>query len=75
MSYITYVQPDENDLKKVETCRFIKHLKNVFASNISYITVKQSCLGSDVFTVSLNKRLTNLLGYVTMTVIISLTHN
>jgi len=48
-------------LKKVETCRFIKHLKNLVASTISYITVNQSCLGSFVFTVSLSNWLTKLL--------------
>jgi hypothetical protein len=63
MSYITYVDPDDNRLKKIETCRFIKPLKNLVASNSSYITINQSYLGSVVFSVSLNKGHTKLLRY------------
>jgi len=39
MSYITYVHPDDGQFKKVETFRFVEHLKNVVVSTVSYITI------------------------------------
>ena len=34
--------------KKAEACRFIKHLKNLVASIISYVTINHSNLGPAV---------------------------
>lgn len=64
MFYITNVQPDEKTiffLKKQKSVVLLNAYKTLVASTISYITVNQSCLESDVFTVSLNKRLNKLL--------------
>jgi len=41
--HITYIIYNDNDrFKKVETCRFIKHLQNVFVPNRCYINIKRS---------------------------------
>ena len=39
MSYITYVYPDYDQFKKVETFLFIEHFKNLVVSTVSYITI------------------------------------
>ena len=48
MSYITYVCTDDDQFKRVETFRFIEHLKNLAVSTVSYITI--SCVRHRVHT-------------------------
>jgi len=39
VSCITYVCTDDDQFKRVETFRFIDHLKNLAVSTVSYITI------------------------------------
>ena len=39
MSSITYVYPDDDQFKEVETFRFTEHFKSLVVSTVSYITI------------------------------------